>query len=141
MRHLAYALAAGLLFATRVAATIINVTTTTDKFGSGTGCSLREAIYAADHNAAVSDCPAGSASDTIIVPSGTYTLTIPGSGENQGMTGDLDYWWSGEPLNIQGAGSGTTVIDGNRLDRVFDIGPGFPVLISGVTIRNGSVAG
>src|SRR5438876_6517498 len=50
MRHLAYVLAAGLLSATPVAATIINVTTTADKFGTGAGCSLREAIYAADHN-------------------------------------------------------------------------------------------
>ena len=43
--------------------------------------SLRSAIMAAD---------AKPNADTIIVPAGTFTLTIPGTGEDNDATGDLD---------------------------------------------------
>ena len=70
------------------ATTIISVTTTADQlsFPPGSGCSLREAIQAANTDAAVDDCPAGSGADTITVPSGTYTLSIPGANEDANAT-------------------------------------------------------
>ena len=49
---------------------------------------------------------------------GTYTLTIAGTGEDAAATGDLDIT---DDLTITGAGSGLTIIDGNSLDRVFDV--------------------
>ncbi|HEX2196375.1 MAG TPA: CSLREA domain-containing protein, partial [Actinomycetota bacterium] len=55
-------------------------------------CSLREAVVAAN---------ASAGADTITVPAGTYTMTIAGSGEDAGATGDLDV--VGE-LSIEGAG-------------------------------------
>ncbi len=92
-------------------------------------CSLREAIIAA--NAAAGD-------DTITVPAGTYTLTIAGTDENVAATGDLDLTSN---ITINGAGAGSTIIDGGALDRVFHVTGDDTVNISGVTVRNGSVAG
>jgi hypothetical protein len=91
--------------------------------------SLREAII---------DSNATPGPNTIIVPAGTYKLTIPGAGETAGETGDLDV---SNSVTIEGAGAGSTIIDANDLDRVFYVfGPGstFPdVTISGVTIEGG----
>ncbi|MCS6909343.1 MAG: CSLREA domain-containing protein, partial [Anaerolineales bacterium] len=68
----------------------ITVNTTDDELNNDGDCSLREAIQAANTNTAVSGCTAGSGDDTITVPAGTYTLTIPGNNEDNGQTGDLD---------------------------------------------------
>ena len=91
--------------------------------------SLREAIIQAN---------ASPGPNTIIIPAGTYYLTIAGSGETAGQTGDLNVTGN---VSIQGAGSAATIIDGSGLDRVFDIlgsGANVPVVsISGVTIQNG----
>src|SRR5271170_5415184 len=86
--------------------------------------SLRSAIQAANSK------PNG---DTIILPSGTIKLTIAGAGEDKSATGDLDV--NGN-LTIRGKGAGSSVIDGNSLDRVFQIFSG-KVQISGVTIQHG----
>src|SRR5438093_12083577 len=92
-------------------------------------CSLR---------AAVQESRSLLGPDTIILPSGIYSLTIAGAGNNSATSGDLDI---SEELTIVGAGARTTIIDGNRLDRVFDIRNPVPVSISGVTIRNGLAPG
>src|SRR2546428_2051567 len=92
-------------------------------------CSLR---------AAVQESRSLPGPDTIILPSGIYTLTIAGAGNNSATSGDLDI---SEDLTIVGAGARTTIIDGNRLDRVFDVRNPVPVSISGVTIRNGLAPG
>ena len=95
-------------------------------------CSLREAIIAANDNAGL---------DVITLPAGTFTLTITGTAEDDGATGDLDII---DDLTIIGAGADMTVIDGGGLDRVFDIRdpifPGSVVQINGVTVQNGNVA-
>src|SRR4051794_8452232 len=92
---LALALLVGLgsLLAPQVYAAGIGVNTTVDEFGTGANCSLREAIQAANTDAAFGGCSAGSGTDTINVPAGTYTLTIPNGGstnEDANATGDLD---------------------------------------------------
>ena len=91
--------------------------------------SLREAIIQSN---------ATPGPNTIVVPAGTYKLTIAGSGETAGQTGDLDITNS---VTIQGAGSASTIINGNSLDRVFYVlgsGSTVPVVsISGVTIEGG----
>ena len=83
-------------------------------------CSLREALQAANTDIAVDACPAGDGWDTIMVPAGTYTLTLTGSGEDGNTTGDLDVL---ESVTILGAGAGSTTIDGNDSDRVFHVDP------------------
>jgi CSLREA domain-containing protein len=118
------------------ASTMITVTTTADELNQNGNCSLRESIQAANTDAAVDACPAGSGTDTIILPSGFYTLTIAGYYESANQTGSLDVSSS---LNIQGAGAANTTIDGGGTtlhDTVFWILAG-RVTISGATIQNG----
>ncbi len=86
--------------------------------------SLRSAIQAAN---------AKPNSDTIILPKGTFTLTIPGANEDLDATGDLDI--NGN-LTIKGKNANSTIIDGNNLDRVIQVLSG-KVQISGVTIEHG----
>ncbi|HUG74445.1 MAG TPA: choice-of-anchor Q domain-containing protein, partial [Acidimicrobiia bacterium] len=86
------------------------------------------------------DCPAGSPEptvDVINVPAGTYTLSLGGFGDDAGGAGDLDIIGS---LDIVGAGAGTTIIDGNGIDRVFHIMVNGPVSMSGLTITGGGHA-
>lgn len=96
-------------------------------------CSLRGAfIYAG----------ANPGPDTITLPAGTYTLTLAGSNENSSADGDLDVL---EDLTLNGAGSGTTIIDGNGAvtgERVLDIRGGTPVVvINDVTLTGGQESG
>ena len=119
------------------ATTINDVNTTEDELNSDGDCSLREAIQAANTDMAVDGCAAGNGADTILLPAGTYTLTIPGSNEDANLTGDLDIT---DTLTIVGDGPGQTIINANGIDRVFDIQYGVSaVVISGVTIFNGYV--
>lgn len=116
-------------------ATLITVNTTTDELNADGDCSLREAVRAANLDTAVSGCPAGNGADEIVVPAGTYVLTRTGQDENFAVTGDLDL---SSDLTITGAGAAQTIIDGNKIDRVFHIIFNDPtVTISGVTIQNG----
>lgn len=123
------------------AAATLTVTTTVDElirwdnFIVNTGCSLREAITNANDNASTyPECHTGGTygDDVIILPAGTFVLDL-------GL-GDLDILDSGD-LEIQGAGAGTTIIDGNNTDRVFHICPidscDINVIFANVTIRNG----
>ncbi|CAG0937010.1 hypothetical protein TFLX_05913 [Thermoflexales bacterium] len=77
---------------------------------------------------------------TIILPSGTYTLTRPPAGANGADNGDLNLASpaSGNPvISIVGAGAASTLIDANKIDRVLSVGLSRRATISGVTIRNG----
>jgi CSLREA domain-containing protein len=120
------------------AATIV-VNTTDDELNSDGDCSLREAIHAANIDTAVSGCAAGNGADTITLPAGTYTLTIPGADEENNVTGDLDIT---SYLTINGDGAGITIIQAgtnstNGIDRVLDVHAGFAVEINDVRIRYG----
>lgn len=115
--------------------TVITVMTTVDDTVTNDNCTLREAIIAANTDAVVDGCPAGNGLDTIILPAGVYTLTIAGTDEDAGWTGDLDITAA---LTISGTGA---VIDADHLDRVLHIDSaqtGVSVNIAGVTVRHGS---
>jgi len=116
-------------------AATINVNSTNDILSSGDGaCTLREAVINANNDAATySDCTAGSGADTVELSAGVYCLDIAGSGEDAGLTGDLDI---NSDMTITGVDSASTIIDGgdrpsgtglittcaNDLnDRIFDI--------------------
>jgi CSLREA domain-containing protein len=114
-------------------AAAISVTTTADELNTDGDCSLREAIRAANEDISIDACGAGSGADTISLPAGTYILTLPGTGEDAALTGDLDIT---EDLTLDGAGKTNTTIDGNGLDRVLSISG--DVQISGVTITGGA---
>ncbi len=97
----------------------ITVTTTKDDITKNGNCTLREAVQAANKNAAVDKCPAGSSSstDTIKLGTGTYILSIPGRYEHYNLKGDIDITQS---VKIIGTGRSTTIVDGKTLDRVFE---------------------
>ena len=76
-------------------------------------------------------------SNKIVLPAGTFTLTLAGGGEGNDATGDLDIKAN---VSIQGRGAGSTIIDGDNLDRVIEV-LGGTVSITGVTIQHGRVVG
>lgn len=106
------------------------VTTAADVVDSNDGLlSLREAVLQ-------SNATAGS--DAILLPAGTYDLTLAGAEEDGGLTGDLDL--NGH-LTIRGAGAGATILDGAGLDRVFDVHEDATVSLSNMTIQGGLASG
>src|SRR5689334_2601145 len=113
------------LFASSARAATITVTSHDDLLANNGQCSIREAIINANNDAATwPDCAAGSGTDTIVLPSGTITLSIANSpntfgAENMSAQGDLDILSS---MTINGNLSGTT-INGGAIDRIFDIDP------------------
>ena len=100
--------------------------------GDGT-CETAPGNQVCTLRAAIQETNALTGTDTIILPTGTYTLTIPGSGEDAAATGDLDI--TGD-LTIMGAGATTTIITGNGIDRALHVFGS--VEISGVTIAGGA---
>lgn len=129
----------------RIVPAVYQVTGTADGLGAITPSStpgvdynastLRAAVIAANASVGVAD--------TILVPAGTYTLTLSGAEENAARTGDLDIR---DNLTIIGAGSATTTIDATNLgDRVFDVFSGgastaptvTTVSLQGLTITGG----
>jgi hypothetical protein len=89
----------------------------------GEQCTLRAAVQQAN---------ASSDADTIVVPAGTYRLTIRGD-EDASAAGDLDITTD---VTILGAGPALTVIDGRRAkDRVVEIRGN--AIIRGVTVQKG----
>jgi hypothetical protein len=93
------------------------------------GCSLANAIVAAQTGAATGGCPAGttSALNTITLPAGTYD--------------DHDLSITSGQIAIVGQGSDTTVIDAGSLGRAFDIGAAATVTIEALTIEHGLTPG
>jgi hypothetical protein len=106
---------------------VVSATACTD--ATPEDCSLRGAIRAAN---------ATLGRDTIVVPAGTYALTIPGAGDDAAASGDLDIT---DNLTLAGAGASTTTIAGAAGDRVLHVDPngaGIDVSISGVTVQGGA---
>jgi CSLREA domain-containing protein len=106
--------------------------------GNPNTCSLREAILEAN---------ASAGADTIMVPAGTYQLTIApaaGADPHDATTGDLDIT---DGVSIVGANSATTIVEagasaGSGIDKIFSINPqglgaGFDTSISNLTLRFG----
>ncbi len=94
-------------------------------------CSLRTAIRRANANTGVVD--------TVAIPPGTYTLSLPGVDEDAALWGDLDITEAVTITSLSSGNASNTIIDGGGIDRVFHILSGNTgvVNISGVTIRNG----
>lgn len=90
-------------------------------------CTLRAAVQQANK---------ANNPDTITLPSGVFTLSIPGISEDLAATGDLDI--TPRHLTIIGNGPNNTIIDGGGLDRVFDIWSPGTTNIQNLAIRNGN---
>jgi hypothetical protein len=89
-------------------------------------------------------------SDTINLNlAGTYKITLPQTGAHDNAGGAFTIIPNAKApkntvITIQNTSNGTVVVDGNHLDRVFDINPNnatavapFTVLMQGFTIQNG----
>lgn len=139
-------LASYAVMASSTQAATITVTTTEDEVSANGACSLREAVRAANTDAAVDACPPGSGADTIVVPPGVYTLTITETARVEQMHSLLDLR---TPIAITGAGQDATVIRGpgpcvpdlgwtscRPSLRVVYVWPGAAVTIQGVTLRD-----
>jgi len=85
--------------------------------------------------AAIEESNALPGPDVIHIQEGNYRLTLAGTQENMALTGDLDIT---EDLVIRGNGVEKTIIDGNSLDRVFDIPvENVSVTMKQLTVTNG----
>lgn len=92
-------------------------------------CSLREAVIAAN---------AREGADTISLPAnGVHQLSLPSSGEDAALDGDLDV--TSGPLTIEHPGEGRAKIDGGSRDRIFDVASA-EVRISDLLISFGSAS-
>jgi CSLREA domain-containing protein len=94
-------------------------------FGNRT-CTLRAAIQEAN---------ALGGRDTIVVPAGTYRLTIARRGETFAAAGDLDLR---DSVDIVGAGADRVIVDAAGIDRAFSVVSGAEVTISGLAVENGN---
>lgn len=111
-------------------AATIHVNTTDDELNGDGDCSLREAIQSSDNNTAVDGCEQGVGLDTVILPAGTYTLTL----------GELTV---STELTLQGESAATTTIDANDSSRVLhvDTSLGGDFTFKDLTLTNGLVSG
>ena len=96
-------------------------------------CSLREAIDAAN---------AAPDLNQITLPAGTYTISLPGT-DNTNAAGDFDIT---NPVNIVGAGSGSTFIRAavdlaSAADRIFHVTNSSDLTLEALTVQNGKVTG
>jgi CSLREA domain-containing protein len=118
----------------------INVNTTNDEYDAGIGCSLREAITAANTDADFGGCVGTGeyGADTINLPSGRYLLTRSGSDEYDNVSGDLNL-----KSDMALIGSGLVVIDAGGdtgiLDRIMTIGS-YTVSLTNLTITGGRLS-
>src|SRR5579859_1883684 len=96
--------------------------------GSGV-CTLRAAVMKANH------FPGGGV--TILLPANTlpYQITIP---QVVGVYGEADGDFNlNANMTIVGGGAAGTVVQGNQIDRIFNITPTVTVAISGLTLQTG----
>jgi CSLREA domain-containing protein len=107
--------------------------------GHGNTVTLRSAIDAANMT------PGGN-TIKLMVP-GTYSIALPGANTGTDATGAFAILPTGGNLSILNASGGAVTVNGNHLDRVFDINPTFnpasptapfAVTLQGFTITNGA---
>ncbi len=113
-----------------VKALTFTVTKVVDTFDGvcDSDCSLREAISAAN---------ASPGADTIVLPAGTYDLSIDGFNEDLNASGDLDIR---DSVTITGAGAAVTIVRQTIGDRVFHVHSGVSVVLENLTITGGFVS-
>ena len=91
-------------------------------------CSLREAVRRAN---------ASSGPDRILLKARTYGFVQIGT-DDDALAGDLDVTAGSGQLTIVGKGAAKTTIDGNDLDRLFQVFEGGRVSIERVALRDGN---
>lgn len=123
----------------RITPTTFAPTLFSDGVSGGAVQTLRDAVLAANNDS-------GTATDTIQLAAGTYTLSIPNTANNHdvsGTQGDLNITSTSHALVIQGvtdaSGKPTTIINQTVADRVFQIvNAGSIVTFKNVIIQGGN---
>jgi hypothetical protein len=127
----------------RLVPATFNVNSLADVLNPPTGTTLRSAIQMANQSL--------DKINTInLTLAGTYKVTLPPTGAHDNAGGAFTIIPNamspaGGTLTIRNMSGGTVVVDGNHLDRVFDINPNnvllanapFTVVLQGFTIQNG----
>jgi hypothetical protein len=123
----------------RAVPAVFNVNSLADTLTPPAGVvTLRSAIQAANAT------PGGNTINLTLA--GTYNITIPGAANDTNATGDFDILATGGNLSIVNTSGGQVTVNGNKLDRVFDINPtfnaanptpAFTVTMQGFTITGG----
>ncbi len=118
-------------------ATIFEVTTAADFIDDhlGDGVAANSTAQGISLRAAIMEGNAQLGTTTILLPPGTYTLSLDGLADDASESGDLDIL---RHVNLVGAGADVTTIDAGGLDRLFDV---FAELrVSGVTLTGGDTS-
>ncbi|MEK6751509.1 MAG: choice-of-anchor Q domain-containing protein [Chloroflexota bacterium] len=110
----------------------ITVNTATDELNSDGDCSLREAIEAANTNAAVDACAAGTGLDTIVFDGALGSAVITLGSSLQSINGGLG-------LIIDGGGD--VSVSGNDLYRPFTVAPTVFLTLQNITVEHGNASG
>src|SRR5438552_14842816 len=84
------------------------------------------------------DSGVGSLRQALAMANGGDTITFAVSGTIGLTSGEL---LVDKSITISGPGAGELVIDGNAKNRVFHVGSGTTVTVSGLTITNGNASG
>jgi uncharacterized repeat protein (TIGR01451 family)/CSLREA domain-containing protein len=106
------------------------VTTNVDAVSGDSECSLREAVQAANTNAAVDSCVAGSAGLDIL------TFNLPANSTITLINGQLTL---SEPVFIDGSGAPNLIISGNNASKVFSFSA--PASLLNLTVADGRANG
>jgi CSLREA domain-containing protein len=117
----------GSLLAAAAGATVITVTTLADDDVNDIDCSLREAIHAANGDAAYNGCAAGTGDDD--------RISVPLAGTIQ-LLSDLPEVT--EALAISGLGPDQTIVDGGDLRRILLLSDDRPHLVERIALVDGS---
>jgi hypothetical protein len=131
-------LAAALAFAQVADAATFIVNNTQDVPDSNTGDGICHAVGGVQGTctlrAAIMEANALGGSHTILLPSGTYSLTRQGTGEDAALNGDLDV-----TANIQMANftDNPPLVFGANSDRMFDVRPGASLSLFNINIAGG----
>ncbi len=146
LRALTIALAAFIFFLTPARAATITVNSTAQEVtqfnpaGIVNGnCTLGEAILAANNDAAVDGCTAGSGDDTIILPGGAFTLSVAAGFGSVGDAIGLPQITSN--IIIQGQGATKTIIERPVAVPDFRIFEQSGFLLGTLTIRKVTIRG
>ena len=122
---------------TLLALFLVNTTADTVDANPGDGSAF-DANNRISLRSAIMEANALAGADSIILPTGTYTLSIAGVFENLAATGDLDVT---DSLTISGAGADLTIVDADGIDRVFDVAASTTVNFHNLTITGGQAVG
>jgi CSLREA domain-containing protein len=122
-----------------LAAATFVVDTTVDAVDANIGDhACRTAADTCSLRAAVQEANALPGLDEVLLPAGTFALSLTGVGEDLAVTGDLDVE---DDLTLTGAGEDSTVLDAAGLDRLFDSHPGaggMTLWLTELTVQGGA---